>query len=220
MANGESRRSLGSAFWFSLCFSAAAFRIVASSPLGVRSKTANFFSVLSSSFLTSNWMPTLTPMRSGIRTRLTMNDLVRTAARYSRTAMTMTLRMGDLLGVGAGDADEDIVQRRTGQLEMAHPAATHEPGQNLLRVSPPVQPQLLPATEIRHLGNAGQFGQRVTALDANPQGVVAVIVLNRFERPVQDLLASEDHENEITHLFRHRHVVRGEDEGGSLAPQF
>src|SRR5438552_17097878 len=146
-----------------------------------------------------------------MRTKLTMNDLVRTAARYSRTAMTRTLRMGHLLDFGAGNADEDVVERGAGELEMADPAAIHEQGEDSLRIGPAIEPQLLPAAEVGHLGDARKLGQRVAPFDADPQRVVAVVVLNRFERAVEDLPAPEDHEDEFAHLLGDRHVVRREN---------
>ena len=65
----------------------------ASSP-PLRSTTANLLSFVSSSFLKSTWMPMLPNISAGISTMETTNALVRTAARYSRRAMTQTLRMG------------------------------------------------------------------------------------------------------------------------------
>src|SRR5436305_9633204 len=80
----------------------------------------------------------LPPISTGISTRPMRNALVRTAARYSRRAITSVLRMvgppvgqaGSLpyVSVGVGDADEDVVQRRPGQLEVAHLAALQQAG--------------------------------------------------------------------------------------------
>ena len=55
--------------------------------------------------------------------------LVRTMARYSRTAMTQILCMGHFLGpgaVGRGDAYEDVMERRVRDLEVFDGAALHK----------------------------------------------------------------------------------------------
>src|SRR5215471_18177187 len=87
---------------------------------------------------------------NGMKTRLTRNALVRTAARYSRTAMTQVLRIGTLSLLGPGDADEDLLECGPGHLEVAHPAALQQQGQQTLRVGVAFQAQLLPAAEVRH----------------------------------------------------------------------
>src|SRR5262245_22402926 len=101
------------------------------------------------------WTRTLPPIIRGMMIRLMRNVLVRTAARYSRRAMTSILYTAVLLpgggrpvGVGAGDAHEDVVQRRPGQLEVVHLAALHQPGQQPLGVGAGQQPQFLPAAEV------------------------------------------------------------------------
>src|SRR5262249_2131527 len=151
--------------------------------------------------LRNHWIRRLPPMRSGMATRPMMKVLVRTAALYSRAATTSILRMSGLLLVGRpGDAHEDVMQARAGQLEVAHPAALHEPGEQFLRVGPRVEPDFLPAPEVGHLGDARQVGQSGTAFEQDVQGVASVGVLDRFQRPVEDFLALVDHEQKVTHL--------------------
>src|SRR5438034_7393325 len=105
--------------------------------------TATRFSVTSSSCLNTICMRKLPPMSTGIRTRLIRNARVRTAARYSRAAMTSTLRMLALLAFRTGDAHEDVVQRRPRQLEMPHRAALHQRRQQLLRIGAAIEAQFL-----------------------------------------------------------------------------
>src|SRR5262245_62950980 len=100
-----------------------------------RSMSTNFLSRISRTSRNSACTRMLPPIKTGMITRLMMNALVRTAALYSRLAMTQILRTDGLLQggggldgrfvVGRGDADEDVVQRRPRQLEVNH-AATLE----------------------------------------------------------------------------------------------
>src|SRR5947208_1605194 len=93
--------------------------MTANSPgFGVRSTMAKRFSPVSSNRLVIVCTTTAPPISTGIRIRLTRNDFVRTAAWYSRAAMTRILCTVVLLLVGAGDANKDVVQRRARQLEM------------------------------------------------------------------------------------------------------
>src|SRR6266851_8245791 len=117
---------------------------------------AKCFSPRSSIFLKMICMTMLPPMSTGMSRRLIMNALVRTAARYSRTAMTHTLRMMVLLGFGRGDADEDVVQARPRQFKMSNCPARQESGQHRLRLGPAREAQLLPAAKVSDLGHARQ----------------------------------------------------------------
>src|SRR5262250_394671 len=90
----------------------------------------------------------LPPISSGIITRLMMNALVLTAATYSRRATTSSLRMAVALRCRGRDADEDVVQRRPGQLEVPHRAQLNQPAQQRLPVRPTLQLQLFPAPEV------------------------------------------------------------------------
>src|SRR5262249_33086768 len=127
-------RVLPSADW---SFDAAACKAGRMTAPRVRSRTAMCLTSVGGLSLTMAWTAMLPPIMTGISTREIRNALVRTAALYSRAAMTRTLRTGHLAGrgvLGGGDADEDVVQRRPGQLEVAAPAALHQPAQQLLRV--------------------------------------------------------------------------------------
>src|SRR5438093_339393 len=105
----------------------------------------------------------LPPIMIGMISRLMMNVLVRTAAVYSREAMTQILRMmrsqngglGDVL-VRRRDADKDVVQRRLRQLEVQHPAAADQRAEHALRIPAALQAQLLQPAEVRHLGHPRQ----------------------------------------------------------------
>src|SRR5438874_1249632 len=88
----------------------------------VRSMTATRLSTVSICFRVRYCTNELTAISTGTMTSDRTKALVRTAARYSRTAMVSVLRMGLLRGGDVGDADEDVVQRRVGQLEVADPA--------------------------------------------------------------------------------------------------
>src|SRR5260370_8439748 len=95
-------------------------------------------------------MPMLEPIRIGTINKLTINALLRTAARYSRAAMTSILRMVILLWFRRGDAHEDFVQRWLGHLKMADLASLHQIAQNLLRIRIATQPQFLTAAKISY----------------------------------------------------------------------
>src|SRR5438270_1956478 len=153
---------------------------------GVRSTTSTFLVVWSSAFFMSTCRPMLRPHRTGTMTMLNTNALVRTAAWYSRPAITQTLRMALLRGVGAGNANEDLLERRPGQLEVPDLAAGHEGRQHLLRVGVGREPQLLEPAEVGDLGHARQPVEAdPLALDPHPQRVAAVGVLNRLQGAVE-----------------------------------
>src|SRR5262249_5216463 len=100
---------------------------------------------------------TLPPKRTGMTTRVMTNVLVRTTAKYSRTATTSILRMELILCrvVRLSDADEDVVQGRLTYLEVAHSTALHEIAQKGLSVRLRREAQFLPAAKVRNLNNAG-----------------------------------------------------------------
>src|SRR6266852_5348822 len=93
---------------------------------GVRSTITNRLALVSTWSFSRSCTRMLPPIISGNIKTLMMNDLVRTAALYSRTAITNTLRMAVLLIARAGDADKDVLQRRPGQLEMTDLAPRHQ----------------------------------------------------------------------------------------------
>src|SRR5262249_29883729 len=125
---------------------------------GDRSTTANFCGLVSRRSPSSLWATIAPPMRIGITTRLMMKPLVRTVAKYSRTAMTSVLRMLESLHEGptvlkvrirhmlrgSGDAHKNIVERRLGQLEVTDPAAGNQGGEKALGICALLQPQFLP----------------------------------------------------------------------------
>src|SRR5579871_4784215 len=181
---------------------------------GVRSTMAKRFSPASSRRLVIVCTTTAPHMRSGMRMRLTRKDLVRTAAWYSRAAMTRILCTVVLLFVRAGDADKDVVQRWAGQLEMADFAPAHQRGQYVLGVRTARQAQFLPAAEVRNLDDAGQITEWTLAVvKPNLERVVAVRILDRFECSIKDFLTFVDHENEVAHLLGHVHIMSRENDG-------
>src|SRR5687767_7085871 len=93
---------------------------------------------------------------TGKRTTPITNDLVRTAARYSRRATSHTLRIAPLLRLRARDPHEDVVQRRPGVLEQADPPAAHQRVQQRRRVGAGAQAQLVPAAAVVDLLDPGQ----------------------------------------------------------------
>src|SRR5260370_36575119 len=112
----------------------------------VRSMTTKCLSLVSRTFLSNTCTRMLPPIITGIITRPMMNALVRTAARYSRTAITNVLRMGGHLRRrlrGPGNAHKDVVESRPRHLKVTHAAALHQLGEQLLRVGVALQAQLL-----------------------------------------------------------------------------
>src|SRR5262249_26259160 len=147
--------------------------------------------VVSTLLRSSACTPKLPSISTGRKTRLTTNALVRTAALYSRRAMITILRsIGGGLRLGPGDADEDVVQRRPGDLEVAYGGPRHERGQHLLRVGAGGQAQLVQPAELGDVGHA-RHGPRVEAVALQPHadGVASVAVLDRLQGAVEDLAA-------------------------------
>src|SRR6266852_71844 len=133
---------------------------------------AKRFSPASSSRLVIVCTTTAPPMRSGMRMRLTRKDFVRTAAWYSRAAMTRILCTSALLFVGAGNTDKDVSKRWPRQLEMTDLSASHQGRQDLLGVRALRQAKFLRVAEVGDLEHAGQLGQRtVTAVEPNLERV-------------------------------------------------
>src|SRR5581483_980281 len=159
--------------------------------------------------------------RTGTSTRLMTNALLLTAALYSRAATAHTLGSMALapLVLGPRDADEDFLQRRPGQLEVPHRPAAHQRGQDALRVGARRQPQLLQLAEVGDALHPRQPLQAGAALQPDADGVAAVLVLDRLQGAVEDLLAAVDHEDEVAHLLGHAHVMGREDDGGPAFAQ-
>src|SRR5262249_21289264 len=122
---------------------------------------ANRFSSISTCLWTIYWITPPALIKTGMSNRPMRNALVRTAAWYSRAAITKTLFMIILLGLGVRDADENIVQGWLGQLEMLHPAPVDQGRQHLLRVGATVEAQLLEPAEVGDLHHPGQVVQGV-----------------------------------------------------------
>src|SRR4029077_16687658 len=117
----------------------------------------------------------LPPIIKGNMRTLMRKDLVRTAALYSRLAMTNTLRMAIVLLGGARNADEDVLQRRSDQFEMANRSPGHQFGKSFLRIGCRRTPQFLKAPKIRHVRhsrNASKVHQ--SAIQTDPNGIAAI----------------------------------------------
>src|SRR5438105_5017506 len=127
-------------------------------------------------------MPMLVPIISGRNTTLMINALVRTAARYSRTAMTTILRMAVLHRFRPRDPDKNFLQGRVGQLEVEDPSPPDQGGQDFLGIGAPLQAQLLQPAEIRDLDDPRHIGQvRIAAVEPYPHRVAAVGLLDRLQ---------------------------------------
>src|SRR5271157_4250811 len=126
---------------------------------------------------------------------------------------TLCVRMVRLLGRGAGNAHEDVVQGGLHEGETGHARLRHQSAQNLLRIGAARQPQFLHLSQVADLFDSGKLlHRRDAAGGCNPYGVLAVPVLNGAEGAVQHLPAAEDHEDVVAHGFRKLHVVGAEDD--------
>src|SRR5581483_558089 len=150
---------------------------------------------------------------TGMIISVTRNALVRTAARYSRTATTNILRMVVLLRVRSGDADEDVVQRWLANLEVPQAAALHQMGQDCLRVRLGGQPQFLIAAKVRYFDDTGKIVQCRRTVQMYAQSITSVGILDRLQCAVENLTALVDHENEIAQLLGHAHIVSRKHDG-------
>src|SRR5689334_8548902 len=103
-----------------------------------------------------------------------------------------------LLGGGTRNAYKDIVKRWARHRETGNPRPAHQRPQDLLRIASAPHPQLLHLAEIMYPLDAWQVAnRRHAAFHGNADRVVAVLLLNLRQRPVQHLPAPEDHENLI-----------------------
>ena len=131
--------------------------------------------------------------------------------------MVRTLRMRPPPGAsssarGPGDADEDVVQRRPGDLEVLDARPRHQRRQQRLRV--PAQPHLLQLPVVVDRWSPPAARRSIAAPPSTRTRTVSAAVgrLDLVERPVEHLLPLEDHEDAVAHPLGHVHVVRAEDE--------
>src|ERR1035437_62357 len=129
----------------------------------------------------------------------------------------LCIRMVGLLGRGAGNAHEDVVQGRLGEGEAGHASLRHQGAENLLRVRAARQPQFLHLSQVADLADAGKvLHGREAAAGGDPYGVLAVPILDGTEGAVQHLPAAEDHEDVVAQGFRQVHVVSAEDDRNAM----
>src|SRR4051794_30528035 len=124
----------------------------------------------------------LPPIIKGMISRPTRKALVRTAAKYSRAAMTRILCTVALPGVALrctaihpGDPDENVLQGGSGQFKVVDPTSVQKQSQDLLGVGSGSQTQFLPTAKVGGLHHAGKVGQRDGRLfEVNPYRIVPV----------------------------------------------
>ena len=152
-----------------------------------------------------------------------MNALVRIDEPNSVVATTQILReirthgtrppARSVFGVRRGDPDEDIVERRPGDLEVVIRvrdirAASRSCGSPRQRTS-----WKFPWSLISSMPSSPSRASH-PGLGPQPDRVVAVGRLDLVERAVEDLSALEDHEDPVAQPLGDRHVVRREDHRG------
>src|SRR5262249_35075570 len=141
---------------------------------------------------------------------------VLTAARYSRAATTIILRMsapycgsrGGIISRGPRNPHKDVVQRRASQLEVRDASAPHQLGKQFLRIGTGCHAQLLKSAEVIHLFNARECSRiKAVAFHSYTHRVLPKAILDRIESSIQNLVALVNHENVIAHFLGDRHVV-------------
>src|SRR5574340_321776 len=151
-------------------------------------------------------------INTGMIVRAMRNALVATIARYSRRAMMRILRMADLLralGLGTGNAHEDVVQRRPCQLEVLDLGSLEQRAEDRLGIGPMVHAELLVTPVVVDMHDAGQAreGAVVVVAGSHADRVLAVLGLDRLERAVEHLAPAADHQDRVAHALGDRHVV-------------
>src|SRR5438105_14192626 len=112
--------------------------------------------------------------------------------------MTSILRMAGLLHLRRGNPNEDVVQGRPGQFKVPYFAMRHERSQELLRVGPSLQADLLPAAKIGNLLYARQaFQWRTVAFQPDTDRIAPVGILNRIQGAVEHFPALVNHKDEV-----------------------
>ena len=129
------------------------------------SRTIIFRSVGPRRSLSMTWTAIPPPINIGIIMMAIRNALVPTIARYSRAAITNILPMARVphrLRFRPGNAYEDVVQRRPGQLEVLDPAAVQKRAKNRLRIGLMVHAQFGVAPVVVDPDHAGQIIEKGT----------------------------------------------------------
>lgn len=149
-----------------------------------------------------------------------MNPFVLTAARYSRLTNLRILRIGFLLGFWPGNPQENIVQCGLAQFKTVDLCPGHDLCKNFLMVGPRMDTHLLELSEVCDFIHSLQvFQAGSSAFGPDTECIAAVLILDRYQCPVQNFLSLEYHEYEVAHFFGDTHVMGAEDHRGSIGPE-
>src|SRR5258708_23458056 len=147
---------------------------------------------------------------------ITIKALVRTRSRYSRRAITMTLRIGF-----PHDFDEDFLERRLHQLEPADPAMLGHSPQKLLRIGPGGHPHFHVVAKIVKRLHQFILRQKVpVAFIGNLHVVFAKAGLPFLKIALKYGLAAVDQADGIAEFFHLVHAMSGEQDGLATALHF
>src|SRR5712671_6924921 len=164
----------------------------------------------------------------------TQNHFVRTRSTNSRRMTAQTLRMGPSIpacrdcrrGVGADEVDENLVERRTRQLEPREArTGGHERAQDLLGIGARSELQLgllAKVLDFRHQPPIREDLLRaaLAAVERDDYVLPAVRALHLGERSVDELLPSRDDAQPVAQLFRMLHDMCRKQDGLAATPVF
>src|SRR5262245_4563917 len=120
--------------------------------------------------------------------------------------------MLNLLRSGSGDAYEDIVQRRLVEGKAGNAGPLDQSAEKLVRITAAGNAKFLQPAQVPDLFYSNQIRQGRGVFHADTDRIVAVPVLDRFERAVQHLMSAEDHAYVVAERFGHPHIVSGKDD--------
>src|SRR5258708_1808749 len=136
----------------------------------------------------ANRLTTIPPnMNTGSITIPRMNALLRMALRYSVTAILRILGIIDFLGFRAGDANENVVQRRPRNFEQVNARSGGKRLQQFLGIAGVTHFLVLPqVANTCHARKVLQMVASASASDPQSNRVLAVRGLNRCQRAVEN----------------------------------
>src|SRR5258705_2333706 len=183
------------------------------------------------------WKTMMPANKTGPRMADTQNHLVRTRSTNSRRMIAQTLYTSapPPRGLGARNRgrrgslrsyqiDENLVERRTRQLEPREPrAGLHQRLEDLLGIGAGSQLELRLLAKVLELGHQAPVREDLlrvplTAVERNDDMLAAVRVLHLHQGAVDQLLAARDDAQAVAQLLGVLHDVRGEEHRLSLAP--
>src|SRR5258705_10174120 len=183
------------------------------------------------------WKTMMPANKTGPRMAETQNHLVRTRSTNSRRMIAQTLYTSapPPRGLGARDCggrgglrshqiDENLVERRTRQLEPREPrAGLHQRLEDLLGIGGGGQLELRLLAKVLELGHQAPVGEDLlrvplTAVERDDDVLASVRALHLRQGAVDQLLAARDDAQPVAQLFGVLHDVRGEEHPLSLAP--